>query len=246
MKIAILGYGKMGKMVESVIARDGIHEVCMKTNSSIRNDFQTSLKNADAAIDFTSPAIVMHHLTACLQAGIPLIIGTTGWHDELEKIKLLCKEKNGAVIYASNFSIGVNIFFGVNHKLAQMMKYRKEYEPRITEIHHVQKKDAPSGTAITLANDILKYSAAKTQLVNKESGRSDELIVLSRREGTVTGLHEVEFTSAIDRITITHEAFSREGFARGAILAAEWIQNKKGFFEFNEIFTDILASSEAD
>ncbi|HYV90484.1 MAG TPA: 4-hydroxy-tetrahydrodipicolinate reductase [Chitinophagales bacterium] len=236
MKIALLGYGKMGKMIEEIIQREGKHEVNLKVTSANRSNITSSLlKNSDVAIDFSSPNAVEKNITLCLDAVVPLVIGTTGWYDDLEKVKSLCEEKNGALIYASNFSIGVNIFFELNKKLAELMKHRNEYEPRITEIHHAQKKDSPSGTAISLARDILQSSAIKKQWVNHEKAMSDEVVILSRREGTIVGTHRIEYRSAVDRIEITHEAFSREGFAQGAITAAEWIRDKKGFYEFREI-----------
>lgn len=236
MKIALFGYGKMGKMIEQIILREGKHGVNLKVTSANKHSITTSqLKNSDVVIDFSSPAAVIENIRFCLDADIPLVIGTTGWYDELEKVKSLCAEKNGAIIYASNFSIGVNIFFEINKELAELMKDRKEYEPRITEIHHRQKKDSPSGTAISLAKDILRTSDIKKQWVNHEQALSDELVILSQREGTHVGTHKVEYRSNTDRIEIIHEAFSREGFAQGAIRAAEWIRDKKGFYEFREV-----------
>jgi 4-hydroxy-tetrahydrodipicolinate reductase len=240
MRIALLGYGKMGKMIEAIILRERIHEVNLKATSSNRNEITVAtLKKSDVAIDFSAPGIVTENIRLCLEAGIPLVIGTTGWYDQLEKVKALCEEKKGSIVYASNFSIGVNIFFELNRKLAELMKHCEEYEPRITEIHHLQKKDAPSGTAISLAKDILQSTERKTQWVNHESAMSNELVILSEREGAVTGTHRVEYKSAIDRIEITHEAFSREGFAQGAVAAAKWIYKKKGFFEFREIILQL-------
>ena len=240
MKIALLGYGKMGKMIEVLILRERIHEVNLKATSSNRHEITVAtLKKSDVALDFSAPGIVMDNILLCLEAGIPIVIGTTGWYDQLGKAKSLCGEKNGSIIYASNFSIGVNIFFELNKKLAELMKHRKEYEPYITEIHHAQKKDTPSGTAISLAKDILQSTERKKQWVNHESAKSDELVILSEREGTVTGTHRVEYKSVIDRIEITHEAFSREGFAKGAIAAANWIYKKKGFFEFRDTISQL-------
>jgi 4-hydroxy-tetrahydrodipicolinate reductase len=236
MNIALLGYGKMGRMIESLIVQEGRHQVVLRIDEFNRNSVSTEeLKKADAAIDFSVPSAVRENVAWCLEAGVPLVIGTTGWYEALEAVKAQCLEKNGAVIYASNFSIGVNIFFEVNRRLAELMKDRKEYDPRITEIHHVQKLDKPSGTAITLANDILTYSPLKQRWSNAETAKQDELIILSRREGEVKGIHEVEYSSAVDRLTIRHEAFTREGFARGAVLAAEWINGKKGFYQFRDV-----------
>ncbi len=246
MKIALLGYGRMGKMVEAIVDQRGRHEVILRTDSRNSLIHSPIMKNADVAIDFSASGLVMEHLSWCLSSGIPLVIGTTGWYDQLEKMKSLCEKENAAVVYGSNFSIGVNLFFELNKRLAGLMHKHTEYEPLIRETHHALKKDAPSGTAISLADDILKTSQKKTRWVNfsdaiadEKAGNSNELIILSHREGNNTGTHQVEYTSAIDRIQITHEAFSREGFALGAVLAAEWIQNKKGFFEFKEIFNDL-------
>ena len=240
MKFALLGYGKMGKMVEAIILREKADEVNLKATSSNRNEITIeALKKSDVAIDFSAPGIVMENIMLCLDAGIPLVVGTTGWYDQLGKVKSDCEEKNGSIVYASNFSIGVNIFFELNKNLAELMKTREEYEPRITEIHHTQKKDAPSGTAISLAKDILQSTERKKQWVNHESANGDELVILSEREGTVTGTHRVEYKSAIDRIEITHEAFSREGFAQGAVVAEKWIWKRKGFFEFSEIILQL-------
>lgn len=250
MKIALLGYGKMGKMIEQIIEREGVHEVTLKVTSANRDKITPStLKKAEVAIDFSVPDAVMEHAALCIEAGTPLVIGTTGWSDGLEALRSLCEEQNGAIVYASNFSVGVTILFELNKKLAELMKHRKEYEPHITEIHHKQKKDSPSGTAISLARDILQFSESKKQWVNvssenyrEKSGNSDELVILSHREGTITGTHRIEYKSAVDRIEIMHEAFSREGFAYGAITAAEWIRSHKGFYEFREIIAKLSNS----
>ena len=168
-----------------------------------------------------------------------MVVGTTGWQDHLPQVKQWCLEKNGSFVYASNFSVGVNIFLNINRRLAALMKSRDEYSVRITETHHTEKKDAPSGTAISIANDILRESDLKTSWVNHETDNSSELIILSRREENVIGIHAIEYSSAVDSIEIKHEAFSREGFARGAILAAQWLRGKRGFFEFSEILDKI-------
>jgi 4-hydroxy-tetrahydrodipicolinate reductase len=250
MKIALLGYGKMGKMIEEIIERERIHEVGLKIASTNRNKITSStLMNIDVAIDFSASDAVLEHAALCIEAGTPMVIGTTGWYDGLETLRSLCAEKNGAIVYASNFSVGVNILFELNKKLAELMKHRKEYEPQITEIHHKQKKDSPSGTAITLAKDILQFSEVKKQWVNVSSGNyqekngiGDELVILSQREGTITGTHRIQYKSAVDRIEIMHEAFSREGFAYGAITAGEWIASKKGFYEFRDVIAQLSNS----
>lgn len=246
MKVALLGYGKMGKMIESLLSL-GDHEVVLKINSSNRPSITSELlKEAEVAIDFSSPDSVRENIKLCLEAGIPLVTGTTGWYDHLEEVKKWCRNANGALIYASNFSIGVNIFFELNRVLASLMKSRREYEPKISETHHLQKKDAPSGTAISLANDIIELVSGKSNWVNIKPGDSPpkndnrtDLIILSHRIENVTGMHAVEYISSIDKIEIKHEAFSREGFAMGAIAAAEWIRDKKGIFEFRDIINKL-------
>lgn len=243
MKIALLGYGKMGKMIEGCIVKEGKHEVVLKINAANRNSLTDSeLRQSDVVIEFSNPASVLENIKWCLQVGVPVVVGTTGWYSTLGDVKKWCTEKNGTIIYASNFSIGVNIFFEVNRKLAALMKPRTEYEPKLTEIHHTQKKDAPSGTAITLANDLLKESLIKKAWVNNgvnipdvKSNNPSELIILSRREEDVVGTHLVEYLSSTDKIEIKHQAFSREGFAQGALVAAEWIVDKKGIYEFGEV-----------
>jgi len=236
MKIALLGYGKMGKMIEAMVLQEHRHEIALKINSLNRSTMTPELlRNADVAIEFSNPASTIENIQLCLRSGIPVAVGTTGWYDRLAEVKTRCEENNGAVVYASNFSIGVNIFFEINRRLAQLMQDRKEYKPMITEVHHTQKKDAPSGTAISLAKDMLQKLPGKTRWVNHKSDSQSELIILSRREENVVGIHAVEYSSEVDRIEIKHEAISRAGFAAGAILAAEWIIGKKGMFEFREM-----------
>lgn len=236
MKIALLGYGKMGKMIEEIIQREGQHQVVLKISSSNKDQLnKANLRVSDVALDFSAPVAVIKNVTECFEAKIPVVVGTTGWYDDLNKVKKVCEDKNGSMVYAGNFSVGFNTFFELNRELAALMKSHKEYEPSIREVHHEQKKDSPSGTAIFLANDIIKMSPAKHQWVNHESNKSDDLIILSRREGNIVGIHEVEYVSPSDKIEIRHVAFNREGFAQGALLAAAWIKDKKGLFKFSEI-----------
>lgn len=236
MKIALLGYGKMGRMIEELVRSEGHHSVVLKVDEFNRAAVALGeLKQVDVAIDFSVPGAVLENAAICFDAAVPVVIGTTGWYHQLDEMKTRCEEKQGAAIYASNFSIGVNIFFEVNRRLAELMKDRPEYDPSITEVHHVQKKDAPSGTAITLANDIINSSARKQRWSNEAAGKQDELIILSRREGEIKGIHEVRYSSTVDEITLRHEAHSREGFARGALFAGAWIIGKKGLFEFRDI-----------
>lgn len=247
MKIALLGYGKMGKTIEKCLLENQEHQVVLKINSGNRNSItKDELKTADVAIEFSQPTAAIDNIRYCFEAGVPIVTGTTGWYGQIESVKQWCSEHNGALVYASNFSIGVNLFFELNKRLGLLMKPRKEYEPFLTEIHHTQKKDAPSGTAITLANDLLINSTTKSSWVNitdtpphSKAANPDELIILSRRQDDVVGNHSVEYRSADDRIEIRHEAFSRDGFAKGALAAAGWIRNRKGCYTFSDIMESI-------
>jgi 4-hydroxy-tetrahydrodipicolinate reductase len=236
MKIALLGYGKMGKTIEAIVEKEQADEIVLTIDDQNIYELTTdALRHADVAIEFSTPQSAISNIDMCLDAGVPVVVGTTGWYDRLDWVKKKCTEKNGAVVYASNFSIGVNIFFALNRKLAELMAPEKDYRPRITEVHHTQKKDAPSGTAISLANDILYFNKEKKKWVNSDSVKNDELPIISIREGDVRGIHEVQYKSAVDEITLRHEAFSRDGFALGAIKAAHWVVGKKGCFEFKEV-----------
>jgi len=221
---------------------DQRHQIVLRINSANRTSLTpTTLKYADVVIEFSDPASVMKNISMCLECEVPIVVGTTGWYKELDNVKQLCIERNGSLVYASNFSIGMNIFFEVNRKLAEMMRSQKEYAPEITETHHHEKKDIPSGTAISLAKEIIDHSSSGKHWVSSTSSfrpknfSSSELIILSHREENVTGKHSVTYISPFDKIEINHEAFSRVGFANGALLAAEWIADKKGFYEFREI-----------
>ncbi len=229
MKIALLGYGKMGKTVEKV-ATYRKHEIVLKTN---KNTTHFNIKNADVAIDFSTPDVAFSNISICLKNDVPVISGTTGWLANYNKIVAICKEKNGTFLYASNFSIGVNIFFEINKKLAQLMKNQPEYNVSIAEIHHTQKVDAPSGTAITLAEDIIK-NTSKTSWKLDEQTKNDIPITAKRIEN-VKGTHTITYKSDIDTINIEHIAHSRDGFALGAVIAAEWILGKKGIFNMKDV-----------
>lgn len=247
MKIALLGYGKMGKMIEQLVERTGENTIVLKVDSNNRSALSiAALQQADVAIEFSNPASVLENIQWCFEAAVPVIVGTTGWYEHLDEVKAACFKENASVLFASNFSIGVNIFFALNRKLAQWMTTKPGYEPRIEETHHKAKKDAPSGTAITLANDLIQYSTFKekwagylSQLPEALEHNPSELIILSRRENDVAGTHQVSFKSANDQITITHEAFNREGFAAGALAAAAWLMGKKGFFEFRDVINEL-------
>ncbi len=235
MKIAIIGYGKMGKMIEQLAQNMG-HQIVLKIDKDNPEEFNdNNLKNADVAIEFSRPEVAFENLSTCILAGVPVISGTTGWLERKSEIDLLCKKYNSAFLYASNFSIGVNIFFAMNRFLAKMMNRQSQYSPSMEEIHHTQKLDAPSGTAITLAEHILEENPRKNVWINEKSTSVDQLPIISKRVDHVPGTHTICYDSEIDSIEIKHIAHSREGFARGAILAAEWIIGKKGSFSMKDI-----------
>ncbi len=229
MKIALLGYGKMGQAIERIAIKRG-HEIIFK--KSINDNFE-GLKKADVAIDFSAPDSAVAHISECLNQAIPIVSGTTGWLDEYDQVAALCRQKNGSFIYASNFSLGVNIFFLLNKKLAEMMNGFPEYKIEMEEIHHTQKLDAPSGTAISLANQIIE----KTDYTSWRLGKSENqtIGIEAKRIENVPGTHSVFYKSAIDEIEIKHTAHSREGFALGAVMASEWIIGKNGIFTMKDV-----------
>lgn len=235
MKIALIGYGKMGKAIEEIALERG-HSVVLKIDVSNIAEFNDAgLRGADVAIEFTGPESAFNNIIKCIEAGIPVVSGSTGWLSRMEEVKQACQKYNGGFLYASNFSIGVNILFALNKKLASLMAGRKEYEVSMEEIHHTEKKDAPSGTAITLAEQILEAEGRKKKWVNRESDNPEDLIIISKRIDPAPGTHTVSYRSAIDDIEITHTAHSRKGFALGAVMAAEFIQEKKGVFGMNDV-----------
>jgi 4-hydroxy-tetrahydrodipicolinate reductase len=235
MRIALIGYGKMGKAIEEVAIKRG-HEIVIKIDQPNLNEFtRENLIKADVAIEFTSPHTAYDNVKKCIEFDVPVICGSTGWAGRLEELKKYCAEKNGAFIYSSNYSVGVNIFFEVNKKLAALMAPHKEYEVIIEETHHTQKKDAPSGTAITLAEQILEQVKRKKQWVNELSDNTGDLEIISQRVDPAPGTHSIKYSSVIDEIEIIHIAHNRQGFATGAVLAAEFIKDKKGFFTMKEV-----------
>ncbi len=229
MKIALLGYGRMGKAIEKIALERG-HEIVIRKDVE---PIDLDLSIADAAIDFSHPLAAFDNIKNCIDCKVPVVSGTTGWLDKFDEIKVYCEDQNGAFIYASNYSIGVNLFFNLNAYLAKMMEQINGYDAAIEETHHIHKLDAPSGTAISLANDILQNSEKKQW--NIESPQSDDLYINVKREGEVPGTHEVSYTSAIDSIEIKHTAFNRTGFALGAVVAAEWLEKKKGVFNMKDV-----------
>jgi len=235
MRIALIGYGKMGKAIEEVALQRG-HQIVLTIDQPNLHDFtKEKLSAADAAIEFTSPHSAMENIRKCIDLGIPVVCGSTGWTAQLDDMKKYCADNNGSFIYSSNYSVGVNIFFEVNKKLAALMSPHKEYEVILEETHHTQKKDAPSGTAISLAEQILGVMARKKNWVNELSDNPEDLEIISQRIDPAPGTHSVKYSSAIDTIEITHTAHNRTGFATGAVLAAEFIKDKKGFFSMKEV-----------
>ena len=234
MNIALLGYGKMGHAIEEIALQRG-HGIVLRINDLNLNDLtKENIRKADVAIEFTNPESAAGNILFCLENQIPVISGTTGWLDQLKKIEDKCRENNGSFLYASNYSIGVNIFFELNKKLAELMKDYSEYEIQLEEIHHTQKKDAPSGTAITLAQEIINVSG-KSKWVNNPSENENELSIISKRIENVPGTHSVKYVSPVDEIEIIHTAHNRTGFAKGAVLAAEFIADKKGIFSMKDV-----------
>lgn len=235
MKIALLGYGKMGKAIETIALKSG-HEIVLKISVENKDELTIEqLQKADVAIEFSTPESAAFHLMKCFDAGIPVVCGSTGWLTQMDKISAYCKEKNGALLYASNFSIGVNIFFEINRQLATLMDKRHEYDVSIDETHHTEKKDAPSGTAISLANGIIENQSVKRKWVSGKSSAIENLGITSNRIDPAPGTHIVKYDSSIDCIEIKHTAHNREGFASGALLAAEFIKGKNGIFQFSDV-----------
>ncbi len=229
MKIALLGYGKMGKTIEKLALEKGHSIVFKSTSETSEGNFET----AEVAIEFSSPEAAVTNISKALDAGIPVVSGTTGWLEKYGEMVKLCEKRNGSFITASNFSVGVNLFFSINEYAAKLMAPWKEYNVSVEEVHHLQKKDAPSGTAITIAEGILKFSNKKDWKLNTSEEKS--LNIIAKREEDVKGTHTVSYESPIDTITIKHEAHSREGFALGAILAAEFLKDKKGLFTMKNV-----------
>lgn len=237
MKIALIGYGKMGKAIEE-IALDRGHSLVLKIDIENAKDFtKENLSSVDVAIEFTGPHSAYENLKRLMEFGVTTICGSTGWLEKLELIKQICKQNNSAFLYASNFSVGVNIFFELNKKLAALMAAHKDYQIQLTEIHHIQKKDAPSGTAISLAEQILESIPEKKNWMNRETNDPEELEIISERIDPAPGTHKVKYSSEIDDIEIIHTAHTRTGFALGAILAAEYIQGKKGVYSMKDVLS---------
>lgn len=233
MKIALLGYGKMGKTIEKIASERG-HEVVLKIDDNIE---EYDLSKADVAIDFSIPAAAYKNITTSFTNNVPVVSGTTGWLEKYDDAVKICKKENTAFIYASNFSIGVNLFFELNKKLASLMRPFSDYSVEIEEIHHLQKLDAPSGTAISLAQQIIENSAKEGWKLDQAG--ENEIPVYAKREEDVPGTHTVSYISEVDSIEIKHTAHSRQGFALGAVIAAEWLRNKKGVFTMKDVLSGL-------
>jgi len=230
MKIALLGYGKMGKIIEQIAIQRG-HKIVLKID---KGDNAYDIRKADVAIDFSIPSAAVSNISNCLKNGVPVISGTTGWLNQFDDMVALCKERDGAFIYASNYSLGVNIFFELNKQLAKMMASLKQYNVSMEEIHHTQKLDAPSGTAITLAEGVIENTDYSNWELDKSNSKNTLSIVAKRIEN-VPGTHIVNYKSEVDTISISHTAHNRQGFALGAVIAAEWIIGKTGVFTMKDV-----------
>ncbi|WP_149912786.1 4-hydroxy-tetrahydrodipicolinate reductase [Sphingobacterium cavernae] len=243
MKIVILGYGKMGQLIEKFALKRG-HEIALVVDAHNRETLTADdLSHADIAIDFSTPDAALENISLCFEADLPLVVGTTGWYEHLQEVKETCLEADQALLYGSNFSIGVNIFFHINRLLAKAVNPYQQYDVQVEEIHHIHKLDAPSGTAITIAEGIIDNNDVKKSWVNQVVGSEDEvvnkpneLLIESLRIEEVPGTHTVLYSSEVDQIEFKHTAHNRDGFALGAVVAAEWLYGKKGFYQVTEIF----------
>lgn len=236
MKIALIGYGKMGKTIEQIALQRG-HQIVSIIDINNTADFDSeAFRSADVAIEFTTPATALNNYMRCFAANVPVVSGTTGWLDHLDEVKAKCEQEGKTFFYASNFSVGVNIFFALNRYLAKIMNNFPAYDVRMTEVHHIHKLDAPSGTAITLAEGILEHIDRKERWTLETAEQPTDLPIHAIREGEVPGIHEIVYESEADTISIKHDAKSRAGFALGAVIAAEFTAGKKGFLGMNDLF----------
>ncbi|HEY0029534.1 MAG TPA: 4-hydroxy-tetrahydrodipicolinate reductase [Bacteroidia bacterium] len=238
MNIALIGYGKMGKEIEQIAISRG-HHIVLKIDVTNASTYTIEeLKKADVAIEFSTPDAVINNIHKCFEANVPVIVGTTGWLDHIEEVREDCKKANQTLFYASNYSIGVNLFFKLNEYLAKLMNAYPEYNVSMEEIHHVHKLDAPSGTAISLAIQAIDHLESKQKWVNTKTENKNELGIVSKRIDEVPGTHTVTYSSAVDEISMTHIAHNRKGFALGAVIAAEWIKGKKGVFGMSDLLSN--------
>jgi 4-hydroxy-tetrahydrodipicolinate reductase len=236
MTIGLLGYGKMGKAIEQIAQTKGI-DIAWRVTRENRATLDTDmLRRADVAIEFSRPEAAYENVMLCLRAGVPVVSGTTGWNEHLAEAREFCLEHKGALLWASNFSVGVNLFFALNCYLARLMEPRPEYAPALTEIHHIHKLDAPSGTALTLVNELISHNnRANGWVLSPEPPGAGDVPITAIREGEVPGTHVVSWASEVDEITIEHKAHSRAGFAGGAVLAARWLKGKTGCFTMADV-----------
>jgi 4-hydroxy-tetrahydrodipicolinate reductase len=235
MNIALIGYGKMGKIIEEIAVANG-HTIGLTIDLNNAADLcAQKVIGIDVAIEFTGPHSAFDNVMKCLSLGVPVVCGSTGWLEKYEEAKTFCQAKHGTLVYASNFSIGVNLFFEINKTLAALMRKHPSYEPSLHEIHHTQKKDAPSGTAITLAEQVMEALPHKTKWVNEASNIASDLVIISERIDPAPGTHTTTYSSAIDDIQITHTAHNRKGFAGGALLAAEFATTHQGIFSMKDV-----------
>lgn len=235
MRIALIGYGKMGKVIEEIAVAKG-HEIVLKIDIQNADEFtKENMSKADVAIEFTGPHSAVENVLKCLEFGTPVVCGSTGWLQNWDKVKEACEKNNGTLIYASNYSIGVNLFFELNSYLAKLMRKYSDYNVFLTEIHHTQKKDAPSGTAITLAEQVLQHITTKNKWVNEKTENPNELAIISERIDPAPGTHMIKYESEIDDIEIIHTAHNRKGFGGGAVLAAEFASTRKGIFTMKDV-----------
>lgn len=247
MKIAIIGYGRMGHLIEDVAKSRGLEISCIIDAGDVHKFASREFRESDVAIEFSVPSAAVDGILACFAAKVPVVVGTTGWDNSLPEIKAMCEKVGGSILYASNFSIGMNIFMALNRYVTGIMNGVDYYRPSLTEVHHVHKLDHPSGTAVTLADQLVSLSTRFMKWVEKELGEKSEdgiLPVYHRREGEVPGIHTITWDSEVDSITMTHDAKSRLGFARGAVSAAEWLaaqghDGKKGFFSIGDFLKDV-------
>jgi 4-hydroxy-tetrahydrodipicolinate reductase len=237
MNIALIGYGKMGKEIEQILMQRG-HNVTLRSSRS-KPFTAKDLAGTEVAIEFTEPHSAVDNILKCFEAGVPVIVGTTGWYSRMPEVREACMQVNGGLFTASNFSIGVNVLFKINRELARIMSELDEYTPSMEEIHHTAKRDAPSGTAITLAEGILENYPAVDGWINESTEDTHKLGIVSRREGEVPGTHIVRYSSAVDEIQLVHQAYNRKGFALGAVKAAEFMHGKKGVYGMSNLLENI-------
>lgn len=247
MKIAIIGYGKMGHMVEEVAKSRGIEISCVIDADDIHKYSSEEFRRSDVAIQFTQPGAAVEGILSCFTAEVPVVVGTTGWLNSLPELKAMCEKGAGTMLYSSNFSIGMNIFMAMNRCMTKIIDSFDAYSPSLTEVHHVHKLDHPSGTAVTLAQQLTSISTRFKKWIEKEFGEKTEsgyLPVYHRREGEVPGIHTITWDSDCDTIVMTHEAKNRIGFARGAVSAAQWLAGRKGFFTIGDFLSDVTGMPE--